>query len=96
MSVANSSYRNLVRTAEGPDNPEVWNTNAGTMAWKRFTLRFMSLIPMEKELQRRKFWIFHVASCIILLGERAWSVPLTYPSEQISMPPVNLFDSVAF
>ena len=37
-------------TAEGPDGPEVWNKEPGTTAWKRFTLRFMSWIPMEKEL----------------------------------------------
>lgn len=37
-------------TAEGPDGPEVWNKEPGTTAWKRFTLRFMSWIPLEKEL----------------------------------------------
>jgi len=37
-------------TAEGPDGPVVWNKEPGTSAWKRFTLRFMSWIPMEKEL----------------------------------------------
>jgi len=37
-------------TAEGPDGPEVWNKEPGTSAWKRFTLRLMSWIPMEKEL----------------------------------------------
>ena len=36
--------------AEGPDGPEVWNKEPGTTAWKRFTLRLMSWIPMEKEL----------------------------------------------
>ena len=37
-------------TAEGPDGPQVWNKEPDTTAWKRFTLRFMSWIPMEKEL----------------------------------------------
>ncbi len=40
----------LLWTAEGPDGTEVWNKEPGTTAWKRFTLRLMSWIPMEKEL----------------------------------------------
>jgi putative cardiolipin synthase len=40
----------LLWTAEGPDGPETWNKEPGTTAWKRFTLRLMSWIPMEKEL----------------------------------------------
>jgi putative cardiolipin synthase len=41
---------NLVWTAEGPDGPEVWKKEPGTTAWQRFKVRFMSWIPMEKEL----------------------------------------------
>jgi putative cardiolipin synthase len=41
---------NLVWTAKGPDGPVVWNKEPGTTAWQRFKLRFMSWIPMEKEL----------------------------------------------
>ena len=41
---------NLVWTANGPDGPVVWNKEPGTTAWQRFKLRFMSWIPMEKEL----------------------------------------------
>jgi len=42
--------RNLVWTAQGPDGPVVWHKEPGTSAWQRFKLRFMSWIPMEKEL----------------------------------------------
>jgi putative cardiolipin synthase len=41
---------NLVWTAQGPDGPMVWHKEPGTTAWQRFQLRFMSWIPMEKEL----------------------------------------------
>ena len=41
---------NLVWTAKGPGGPVVWNKEPGTTAWQRFKLRFMSWIPMEKEL----------------------------------------------
>jgi putative cardiolipin synthase len=37
-------------TAEGPDGPQTWHKEPGSTAWKRFTLRLMSWIPMEKEL----------------------------------------------
>jgi len=40
----------LVWTAEGPDGPETWNKEPGSSAWQRFKVRFMSWIPMEKEL----------------------------------------------
>ena len=42
--------RNLVWTAQGPDGPVVWHKEPGTSAWQRFKARFMSWIPMEKEL----------------------------------------------
>jgi putative cardiolipin synthase len=42
--------RNLVWTATGPDGPVVWHKEPGTSAWQRFKVRFMSWIPMEKEL----------------------------------------------
>jgi putative cardiolipin synthase len=42
--------RNLVWTAQGPDGPVVWLKEPGTSAWQRFKMRFMSWIPMEKEL----------------------------------------------
>jgi len=42
--------RNLVWTAQGPDGPKVWNKEPGTSAWQRFKARFISWIPMEKEL----------------------------------------------
>jgi putative cardiolipin synthase len=41
---------NLVWTAEGPDGPETWHKEPGSNAWQRFKVRFMSWIPMEKEL----------------------------------------------
>jgi len=41
---------NLVWTAKGPGGPVVWNKEPGTTAWQRFKMRFMSWIPMEKEL----------------------------------------------
>ncbi|MFC2144059.1 phospholipase D family protein [Acidobacteriota bacterium] len=40
----------LVWTAEGPDGPKTWNKEPGSTAWQRFKVRFMSWIPMEKEL----------------------------------------------
>jgi len=42
--------RKLEWTTKGPDGPVVWRREPNSSAWKRFTLRVMSWIPMEKEL----------------------------------------------
>jgi len=41
---------NLVWTAAGPDGPGTWHKEPGSTAWQRTKVRFMSWIPMEKEL----------------------------------------------